>query len=74
MDMVFPGPPTTGIRRLPSDQHEELSLRSRANALSATSHAVHQDVMAVMHMGLLGATVTCVAGLGNEPSFAASFA
>mmetsp|Transcript_48015 Transcript_48015/g.114119 ORF Transcript_48015/g.114119 Transcript_48015/m.114119 type:complete len:663 (+) Transcript_48015:67-2055(+) len=33
-----------------------------------------KDVMAVMHMSLLGATVTQVAGLGNEPSFASSFA
>merc|ERR1719461_1200449 len=33
-----------------------------------------KDVLAVMHMALLGATVTAMAGLGNEPSFAASFA
>mmetsp|Transcript_28850 Transcript_28850/g.66489 ORF Transcript_28850/g.66489 Transcript_28850/m.66489 type:complete len:653 (+) Transcript_28850:121-2079(+) len=54
-----------------------LHAEEMANA-AATMHLrwtwSFRDVMAVMHMGLLGATVTCVAGLGNEPSFAASFA
>lgn len=33
-----------------------------------------KDVLTVMHMAMLGATVTAMAGLGNEPSYAASFA
>jgi len=33
-----------------------------------------KDVLAVMHMAMLGSTVTAMAGLGNEPSYAASFA
>jgi len=33
-----------------------------------------KDVLAVMHMALLGSTVTAMSALGNEPSYAASFA
>eukprot|EP00929_Paragymnodinium_shiwhaense_P053733 TRINITY_DN26913_c0_g1_i1.p1 TRINITY_DN26913_c0_g1~~TRINITY_DN26913_c0_g1_i1.p1 ORF type:complete len:714 (+),score=207.01 TRINITY_DN26913_c0_g1_i1:132-2273(+) len=33
-----------------------------------------KDVLCVMHMALLGSSVTCISGLGNEPSYAASFA
>mmetsp|Transcript_42668 Transcript_42668/g.117723 ORF Transcript_42668/g.117723 Transcript_42668/m.117723 type:complete len:689 (+) Transcript_42668:111-2177(+) len=33
-----------------------------------------KDVLCVMHMCLLGSTVTAVSALGNEPSYAASFA
>lgn len=33
-----------------------------------------KDVLSVMHMCQLGATVTAMSALGNEPSFAASFA
>lgn len=33
-----------------------------------------KDVLCVMHMALLGSTVTGISGLGNEPSYAASFA
>lgn len=33
-----------------------------------------KDVLAVMHMCLLGSTVTAMSSLGNEPSYASSFA
>lgn len=33
-----------------------------------------KDILAVMHMCLLGSTVTAVAALGNEPTYASSFA
>merc|ERR1719162_2122950 len=33
-----------------------------------------KDILCILHMCMLGATVTASSGLGNEPSFAASFA
>eukprot|EP00913_Durusdinium_trenchii_P034533 g32306.t1 len=35
---------------------------------------IYQDVLSVMHMCQLGAAVTAMSALGNEPSYAASFA
>mmetsp|Transcript_41358 Transcript_41358/g.95818 ORF Transcript_41358/g.95818 Transcript_41358/m.95818 type:complete len:676 (-) Transcript_41358:199-2226(-) len=33
----------------------------------------YKDILAVMHMCMLGSTVTAMSALGNEPSYAASF-
>lgn len=55
-------------------QVEEFSNREDQQILHLAWSWSFKDVMSVMHMCLLGATVTATAALGNEPSFATSFA
>lgn len=57
-----------------AQQVEEFSNRDDRKILHLAWSWSLKDVMSVMHMCLLGATVTATAALGNEPSFATSFA
>eukprot|EP00928_Gymnodinium_smaydae_P014665 TRINITY_DN153_c0_g1_i1.p1 TRINITY_DN153_c0_g1~~TRINITY_DN153_c0_g1_i1.p1 ORF type:complete len:687 (+),score=179.97 TRINITY_DN153_c0_g1_i1:82-2142(+) len=56
-----------------ASQVEDYANREGANVLHLTWSWSHKDVLCIMHMAMLGSTVTAVSGLGNEPSFAASF-
>jgi hypothetical protein len=55
-------------------QVEEFANRDEMKVLALAWNWSFKDVLCVMHMCLLGSTVTAMASLGNEPSFAASFA
>jgi hypothetical protein len=57
-----------------AQQVEEFSNRGDRQVLHLAWSWSLKDVMAVMNMCLLGATVTAVSALGNEPTFATSFA
>lgn len=54
-------------------QMEQHAGREQAQLLHLSWSWSFKDVLQVLHMGLLGATVTSMSSLGNEPSFAASF-
>jgi hypothetical protein len=57
-----------------ASQVEEYANREGAKVLHLAWAWSFKDVLAVLHMCLLGATVTAMSSLGNEPSYAASFA
>lgn len=56
-----------------AQQVEDYANREGKKVLHLAWSWSFKDVMSVMHMCLLGSTVTAIAGMGNEPSFAASF-
>mmetsp|Transcript_78995 Transcript_78995/g.189698 ORF Transcript_78995/g.189698 Transcript_78995/m.189698 type:complete len:681 (-) Transcript_78995:65-2107(-) len=53
---------------------EDYAQREGSKMLHLTWAWSFKDVLSVMHMGQLGAAVTAMSALGNEPSYAASFA
>lgn len=55
-------------------QVEDYANREGMSVLNLSWSWSYKDILAVMHMCTLGATVSAMAGLGNEPSYAASFA
>eukprot|EP00927_Polykrikos_kofoidii_P066072 TRINITY_DN61730_c0_g1_i1.p1 TRINITY_DN61730_c0_g1~~TRINITY_DN61730_c0_g1_i1.p1 ORF type:complete len:680 (-),score=92.71 TRINITY_DN61730_c0_g1_i1:90-2129(-) len=57
-----------------ASQVEDFSNREGANVLHLAWSWSFKDVLCVMNMALFGSTVTAISGLGNEPSYAASFA
>lgn len=57
-----------------AQQVEDFSNREDRKVLHLAWAWSFKDVLAVMHMCLLGSTVTAAAALGNEPAFATSFA
>merc|ERR1712139_556661 len=57
-----------------ASQVEDYANREGTKVLHLAWSWSFKDVLSVMHMALLGSTVTAMASLGNEPSYAASFA
>mmetsp|Transcript_62865 Transcript_62865/g.142078 ORF Transcript_62865/g.142078 Transcript_62865/m.142078 type:complete len:666 (+) Transcript_62865:165-2162(+) len=57
-----------------AQQVEDFASSTGANVLHLAWSWSFKDVLSVMHMSMLGATVMAMSNLGNEPSFAASFA
>lgn len=57
-----------------ASQVEDYANREGQGVLHLTWNWWFKDILAVMHMCLLGATVTAAAAMGNEPNFAATFA
>jgi len=57
-----------------ASQVEDFANNEQANILHLAWSWSFKDVLSVMHMSLLGATVTASASLGNEPSYSSSFA
>lgn len=55
-------------------QVEEYANREGQKILALAWSWSFKDVLCVMHMSLLGSTVTSMSSLGNEPSYAGSFA
>lgn len=57
-----------------AQQVEEYANREGKKVLSLVWTWSFKDVLCVMHMCLLGPTVTAMSSMGNEPSYASSFA
>jgi len=57
-----------------ASQVEDYANREGAKVLQLAWTWSFKDVLAIMHMCLLGSTVTAASSLGNEPSYASSFA
>lgn len=57
-----------------AQQVEEYANREGKKVLHLAWTWSFKDVLCVMHMCLLGSTVTAMSSLGNEPSYASSFA
>mmetsp|Transcript_34823 Transcript_34823/g.75943 ORF Transcript_34823/g.75943 Transcript_34823/m.75943 type:complete len:693 (-) Transcript_34823:91-2169(-) len=57
-----------------AQQVEDYATREGVKGLHLAWSWSFKDVLAVMHMTLLGSTVTAASALGNEPSYASSFA
>merc|ERR1719333_1604248 len=57
-----------------AQQVEEYANREGKKILHLAWSWSFKDVLCVMHMCLLGPTVTAMSSMGNEPSYASSFA